>query len=180
MSSSSYCGSAHNFTVGNCGIGLFRSAFRTVCAAHVSLLGVKRTLCWAKEIVSAIKRTAKAETLRQYEVREKLRPSFLLSRCDGDGIALRLHNANSASQRYFYSLQLQLVLPATSRPFQRIRSSNLVPLTARIASTYAQDFPPPPPTAGTQQTTPTVPLVVGNCEGDLKICLLVCQTNPRG
>jgi len=52
-------------------------------------------LCWAKEIVSAIKRTAKAETLRQYEVREKLRPSFLLSRCDGDGIALRLHNAKA-------------------------------------------------------------------------------------
>jgi hypothetical protein len=40
--------------------------------------------------------------------------------------------------------------------------------------------PLPPPTVGTQQTTPTVPLVVGNCEGDLKICLLVCQANPRG
>ena len=40
--------------------------------------------------------------------------------------------------------------------------------------------PPPPPTTGTQQTTPSVPLVVGNCEGDLKLCLLVCQTNPRG
>ena len=42
--------------------------------------------------------------------------------------------------------------------------------------------PPPPPTAGTQQVGPsTPPLIVGpNCEADRNICLLACQTNPRG
>ena len=40
--------------------------------------------------------------------------------------------------------------------------------------------PQPPPTAGTQQTTPTPPLIVGNCQGDLTLCLLSCQANPRG
>ena len=41
--------------------------------------------------------------------------------------------------------------------------------------------PTPPPTVGTQQVAPPAPLVVGpNCEGELNICLLRCQANPRG
>lgn len=40
--------------------------------------------------------------------------------------------------------------------------------------------PQPPPTVGTQQTTPTLPLVIGNCQGDLNLCLLSCRANPRG
>ena len=75
-----------------------------MCAAHVSLLGVKRTLCWAKEIVSAIKRTAKAETLRQYEVREKLRPSFLgamPSFCGGRTLKVSAAGEHSTSTMMF-------------------------------------------------------------------------------
>jgi hypothetical protein len=39
----------------------------------------------------------------------------------------------------------------------------------------------PPPTVGTQQVTPTVPLVIGpDCQANLNLCLLSCQANPKG
>jgi hypothetical protein len=41
--------------------------------------------------------------------------------------------------------------------------------------------PTPPPTVGTQQVAPPAPLVVGpNCEGELNLCFMRCQANPRG
>ena len=41
--------------------------------------------------------------------------------------------------------------------------------------------PVPSPTAGTQQVTPTAPLVIGpDCAASLNVCLLLCQGQPRG
>ena len=41
--------------------------------------------------------------------------------------------------------------------------------------------PVPPPIAGTQQVTPTAPLPIGpDCAANLKVCLLLCQGQPRG
>ena len=41
--------------------------------------------------------------------------------------------------------------------------------------------PPIPPTAGTQQVTPSAPLVIGpDCAANLNTCLLLCQGQPRG
>ena len=41
--------------------------------------------------------------------------------------------------------------------------------------------PPVPPIAGTQQVTPSAPLLIGpDCAAYLKICLLLCQGQPRG
>ena len=41
--------------------------------------------------------------------------------------------------------------------------------------------PPVPPIAGTQQVTPTAPLLIGpDCAAYLRICSLLCQGQPRG
>ena len=41
--------------------------------------------------------------------------------------------------------------------------------------------PPVPPIAGTQQVTPSAPLLIGpDCAANLKTCLLLCQGQPRG
>ena len=41
--------------------------------------------------------------------------------------------------------------------------------------------PPVPPIAGTQQVTPSAPLLIGpDCAAYLKICSLLCQGQPRG